>query len=213
MSEPGRSPEDSLTVPDYAAIPLGEFLDAVAAAEPAPGGGAAAAVSVALAAALSGMSARLSGEQLYDAPALADRADRLRGRAARLAGDDAGAYESLLAARRLPRGPEREAAAHGAAERAAAVPLEIAEAARETAGLAAQFAAEGNPSLRGDAVTAACLAEGAARSAAELVSINAGEDDWRAVRARRMCEETAALARCALGKPRLVHGITPRQPP
>lgn len=214
MSQPARSAENTLAAQDYAAMLLGEFLDALAASEPAPGGGAAVAISVSLAAALAGMSARLSGEHLAEAPALADRADRLRGRAARLARADAEAYGSLLAARRLPGVyPDREDALHRATERAADVPLQISEAAREAAGLAARLARDGNPNLRGDAVTAACLAEGASRSAAALVSINAGDGDWRARRARRMFEETAALARCAAGKSGTTHESNTRPPP
>lgn len=196
MSQPARRIE-APAAPDYAAMPLGEFLEAVAAPGPAPGGGAAAAVSVSLAAALAAMAARLSDEQLYDADTLAERADRLRERALRLAADDSAAYEALLAARRMPDGAEGEEAVQRATERAADVPLEISEAAREAAGLAAELAGEGNPNLRGDAVTAAYLAEGAAHSAAELVSLNVGDEDWRAGRARRVREETTALARCA----------------
>lgn len=72
-------------LPDYAELPLGRFLEMVASREAAPGGGASAAVAVALAAALAGMAARLSADHLADATGLAERADRLRHRAAPLA--------------------------------------------------------------------------------------------------------------------------------
>ena len=52
------------------------------------------------------------------------------------------------------------------------VPLEIAEAAAQVGQLATGVAAGGNPNLRGDAITAAYLAEASARSAAALVDIN-----------------------------------------
>lgn len=211
MSQPARRAEDLLAAPGYARRPLGEFLSALAAPEPAPGGGAAAAVSVALAAALAAMAARLSGEQLYDAAALAERADRLRERALRLAADDAAAYEALLEARRLPGGACRDQELRHATERAADVPLEISESAREAAALAARLAGEGNPNLRGDSVTAAYLAEGAAHSAAELVSLNVGEEDWRSARARSVGEDATALARCA-GRHR-THETNTRPPP
>ena len=62
-------------VPDYAELQLGRFLDMVASREPAPGGGASAAVAVALAAALTGMAARFSTDQLADAHRISDRAE------------------------------------------------------------------------------------------------------------------------------------------
>jgi formiminotetrahydrofolate cyclodeaminase len=55
---------------------------------------------------------------------------------------------------------------------AATVPLEIAEVAAQVGQLATGVAADGNPNLRGDAVTAAYLAEASARSAAALVDVN-----------------------------------------
>lgn len=214
MSEPARNGETQRTAPDYAAMPLGEFLEATATSKPAPGGGGAAAVSVALAAALAGMSARLSGDYLAEAPDLADRADRLRERASRLASDDAQAYEELLAARRISRDePGREEAVRRATESATDVPLEIAETAREAAAISVRLATDGNPNLRGDAITAASLAEAAARSAAELAAINTGEDDWRADRARRIVEESAALARCAFARTKTVQEVNSRPPP
>lgn len=212
MSDPARNGNGHS--PDYAAMPLGEFLEATAAAKPAPGGGGAAAVSVALAAALAGMSARLSEDYLAEAPDLAERADRLRERASQLASDDAEAYGGLIAARRLPRGePESEDAVRRATEYATDVPLRIAEAAREAAGISARLATDGNPNLRGDAVTAASLAEAAARSAAELAAINAEEGDWRAARSRRIAEESAALARCAFARTKTVQEVHTRPPP
>ena len=137
MSDPARNGGDRS--PDYAAMPLGEFLEATATSKPAPGGGGAAAVSVALAAALAGMSARLSGDYLAEAPDLADRADRLRERALSLAAEDAEAYGSLLAARRLSPGPERDEAVRRATEHATDVPLRIAETAREAAAISARL--------------------------------------------------------------------------
>ena len=159
----------------YLEEPLAGFLDRVASDEPAPGGGAVAAVAVSLAAGLCGMSARLSAGHLDDADGLAERADRLRRRAAPLAQEDAEAYGHVLAAYRLPEDGDPEArserirtALAGAAE----VPLKIAEAGAEVAEVAARLAREGNPNLRGDALAAALLAEAGTRSAAALVRIN-----------------------------------------
>ena len=153
-----------------------EFLDLLAARVPAPGGGGAAAVTCALAAGLVAMAARFSDAQLPGAADVARQADRLRERAAGLADQDAAAYQAVLDAYRLPRdggeGSERRRRIEAALRGAAAVPLEIAEIAAQVAGLAAHVAAAGNPNLRGDTVTAARLAEAAARSAAALVDIN-----------------------------------------
>lgn len=195
-------------VPDYLGLPLGNFLESVAAGEPAPGGGGAAAVTAALAAGLAGMAARLSGERLPDAAELAERADGLRERLSPLARADAEAYGRVLSALRLPsESPGRREAVDLALAEAAEVPLRVAELARDAAEIAARLAEEGNPNLRGDALAALYLAEAAARTAAELVRINAESieeisppDEDRGARACGLYREAAALARCASGK-------------
>ena len=185
----------------YLEEPLAEFLNAVASAEPAPGGGAVAAVAVALAAGLSAMSARLSAEHLDDASVLAERAERLRQRAAPLAQEDARAYGRVLAAYRIPDGGDPEArwkVIRTALAGAADVPLDIAWAGAEVAEIAARLAREGNPNLRGDAVAAALLAEAGARAAAVLVEINTkagGIPDDRVRRAEELVTRAAKAAR------------------
>src|SRR5262249_62412179 len=84
---------------------------------------------------------------------------------------------------------------------AAAVPLEIVELAVPVARIAARLAAAGNPSLRGDAITGALLAEAGARAAAVLVSVNlaVAPDDDRPARAARLVAETALIAAAAPG--------------
>ena len=59
-------------------------------------------------------------------------------------------------------------------ERAAQIPLDIAESAVDVASLAAVVAERGDQALRADAVAAALLAQGAARAAATLVEVNLG---------------------------------------
>lgn len=166
---------------------LTAFLDQAAARQPAPGGGSAAALTVALAAGLTAMAARFSAPQVGDSEELAVQADQLRHRAAALVDEDARAYQAALDTRRgraAGSSTAREAAQH-----AAIVPLQICELAGQSATLAARLATDGNPNLRGDAITAALLAEAAARSAASLVRINVavGAPDaglsWRAAHA------------------------------
>ena len=153
--------------------PVGQFLDQVAARTPAPGGGGAAAMTGALAAGLVAMAARFSTAQVPDAGEIADRADRLRHRAAELVDEDAQAYGRVLDALALPRDAAgRDQQVRAALDRAAAVPEEMTQLGAQVAELAARLAVAGNPNLRGDSISAALLAEASARSAAALVDIN-----------------------------------------
>lgn len=146
------------------------FLDQTAARQPAPGGGSAAALTVALSAGLTAMAARFSAQQVEESEELAFQADQLRHRAAALVDEDARAYQAVLDTRRDC--GAGSSTARTAAQHAAIVPLQICELAGRTAALAARLATDGNPNLRGDAITATLLAEAAARSAASLVRIN-----------------------------------------
>jgi formiminotetrahydrofolate cyclodeaminase len=137
-------------------------------------------MAVALAAGLSGMTARLSADQLVDAAELTERAERLRQRVAPLAQEDVIAYGRVLTAKRTPDDGDPDArrervrmALSGAAD----VPLAIAETGATVAEMAAHLAREGNPRLRGDTVAAALVAEAGTHAAAVLVEINmtAGE--------------------------------------
>lgn len=192
------------TVPNYAELPLGRFLDMVASREPAPGGGASAAVTVALAAALTGMAARFSTDKLADAETLAATAEELRGRVMPLARADATAYGRVLDAYRTQRDDEerRRHKIREALSGAADVPLSIAEIGAEVAGIAARLAVEGNPNLRGDAVTATVLAGAGVRAAAALVEINVsagGADDDRLSRAGELLAVTAVAQEAVEG--------------
>ncbi len=130
------------------------------------------------------MAARLSTDHVPEAADMAERADRLREETSRLARADAEAYGRVIAAQRAGTGVKD--ALSGAAD----APLAVAEAGAEVSGIAARLAEDGNPNLRGDALTAVLLAGAAARAAASLVEINlfaagiAGADD-RLARARR----------------------------
>jgi methenyltetrahydrofolate cyclohydrolase len=184
-------------VPNYAELPLGRFMDMVASREPTPGGGASAAVAVALAAALTAMAARFSADHLADAETIADRAEELRNRVMPLAQADAAAYGRVLDAYRTPRDDDekRRRRIREALSEAADVPLSIAEVGVEVAGNAARLVEEGNPNLRGDAMTAAALAKAGVRAAATLVEINVsagGADDDRLSRVDQLLATMAA---------------------
>jgi formiminotetrahydrofolate cyclodeaminase len=193
------SPEN--TTSEYLDLPLRNFLDLVASGNPAPGGGSVAAVAVALAAALSGMAARLSADQLADG--LAARADAARRRVAPLARIDAESYGRVLDAYREPE--TRRERVSDALSGAADVPLAIAEVGNEVAGIAARLVEEGNPNLEGDAIAAVLLAEAGVRAATVLVEINlssANVDDGRLARANELVDKTASTARRVTGDDR-----------
>lgn len=159
---------------------MDNFLERIASAEPAPGGGATAAMAVSLAASLTEMAVRLSEEQLDNAEELVSRSGRLRQETARLAGEDSAAYGKVIEAQRA--GGDVRAALSDAAD----VPLAIAEAGMEVASIAVRLAENGNPNLRGDAITATLLAEAGTHATATLVGINlqaAGIEDVRLDRA------------------------------
>ncbi len=169
--------------------PLSRFLDRVANDEPAPGGGACAAVTVALAAGLCAMAARLSSATLPDADEVAERADAVRRAVEPLATKDAEAYTDVLNAFRLPREPDpqgRRNRIRASLSAAAEPPLAVAAAAVEVGHLASRLVAEGNPNLRGDAVTSRLLAAAGCRAAVELVAANLQPEDPRLERARQL---------------------------
>jgi formiminotetrahydrofolate cyclodeaminase len=196
-------PPEEAYVPDYLGLPLGSFMELVASREPAPGGGASAAVTVALAAALSSMSARFSTGHLVEAPALTERAEQLRSEVMPLARADAAAYGHVLESYRGQREGDKEGQRRKIREalsEAASVPLAVAEIGAELVGIAVRLVREGNPNLRGDAVVAALLAEAGVRAAAKLVEINVaagGADNGRLARASELVAEAAAAQQAA----------------
>src|SRR5919204_5466484 len=92
---------------------VAELCVTVSAETSAPGGGSVAALVVGLAASLTAMAARFSTEQWEEASGAVAQAEALRARALPLADENGRAYESYLAALRLPR--ELEPAARDAA--------------------------------------------------------------------------------------------------
>jgi formiminotetrahydrofolate cyclodeaminase len=194
---------DAGDTPDYLELPVGSFLDLLASDESAPGGGSAIAVSVALAASLSSMAARLSTKHLPDATGLAERAEGLRERVAPLARADAVAYSRVLVAQRAHKAPDRDGDVRAALSEAADVPLAVAEAGAEVASIAARLASDGNPNLEGDAVCAVLLADAGVRAAVRLVEINLSSEpgeDRRLDRARELVETAASARRSAEGE-------------
>jgi glutamate formiminotransferase len=159
------------------------FLEAVAEPQATPGGGSVSALAGALAACLGEMVAGLSRKR----KSLAGRAEELSellGELRRAADGlaeaidhDAASYEAVLAAARLPRGDpgeeqRRNAALEAATQRAAEVPLEVAENSVSVYERLGQLEAIAPASMRSDLRVARLMAEAGAKGAAENVEIN-----------------------------------------
>jgi methenyltetrahydrofolate cyclohydrolase len=174
-------------------LKLNDFLDQVATANRTPGGGSVAALVTAAAAGLLAKVARASTGSWGEARSIAAQAEALRNRVAPIAELDAATYEAALGTR-ADGGDDFELGR--AYARAAEPPLQIVETATDVAMLAVVVARCGDQILRADAVTAAALASGAARSAAELVAVNltASTTDERVMRARSLAKEAAGAA-------------------
>lgn len=184
----------------YLDLRMGDFLQRLAADTPAPGSGSASALTVAFAAGVVAMVARCSRASWQDAGGAAAQALALQARVAPLALVDAEVFEdALVALQTVGDGTSSAGELERKLERSAAVPLQIVEAAADTAALAALATELGEGAFRTDAAVAAVLAAGAARAAAHLVAVNLGvqEGDGRLVHARaheQAASEAAARA-------------------
>jgi methenyltetrahydrofolate cyclohydrolase len=191
---------------EYLDLRLGDFLERLGSGRPAPGSGSASALTVAIAAGLVVMVARHSADCWDDSAGIAAQALALQARAAPLALADAEVWAQALEALEAARADE--APANGVLEAkldlSAAVPLEIAETAADTASLAALAAELGDGTYRADAAAAAVLAAAGARAAAHLVAVNltVKDDDIRLVRARASEQVAADAAARALDSAR-----------
>jgi glutamate formiminotransferase/formiminotetrahydrofolate cyclodeaminase len=159
------------------------FLDAVAEPAATPGGGSVAALAGALAASLGQMVAGLSRKKKSQAayvPDLSASIAELQEASATLASAidrDAASYDGVLAAYRLPKETpeereERDAAIQQALERAAEIPLQVAEAAVEVYERLGQLEAISAASMASDLRVGRLMAAAAARGALANVAIN-----------------------------------------
>ncbi len=199
-----------MSQPDYAALPLGDFLGALASAAPTPGGGTGAAVAGATGAALVEMLARLTiGRPKYQAhealmQAVAEQAAAERRALLDLAGRDAAAYAAVGAALKAPRETPAEQAARTEALQAALkgaceVPLEVMAHCLEVIGLARQAVARGNPNAASDGAAGCELARAGLKVAAWNVKINLGSltDARYAASARARMDEMLIMGQRA----------------
>ena len=188
---------------NFGKLPLDQFLDALASNTPTPGGGTAAAVGGAMGASLAEMVAALTlSKEKYAASHDAVRPIAEAARVARqefvsLASEDSEAYESVVAARRLPKDTEEQKAERAekmaaANKHASEVPMRTARAAVRLLAALPDLAAKGNPNAISDAGAAALLLDACVEAALLNVGINLpGIEDARFV--AEMQRETADL--------------------
>ena len=185
---------------------LSDYLDALAAATPAPGGGSAAGVAGAMGAALVEMVAGLSlaksdaqgGEHSGLQQAALERARSVRAELLQLAEDDAGAYGAFMEALKLPKSSDDERAARtavisAAAQRAAEVPLATLRATVAVAEAARSILNKSLLAAASDLEVAARFARAAGESAAENVEANLPYIDDPQTRAEIASQTNAAL--------------------
>jgi len=179
------------------------FLDAVAAPSATPGGGSVAALSGALGASLGQMVVGLSRKKKAQAAYVDQLSEALAeflaaSRSLTLAIDrDAAAFDSVMAAYKLPQStPEenrrREEAVQAALQGAANVPLEVARKAAEVFEKLGQLESIASPSMISDVRVGRLMAAAAVRGALENVAINLESITDRAF-ADRMRSESASL--------------------
>jgi glutamate formiminotransferase/formiminotetrahydrofolate cyclodeaminase len=166
-----------------APAPAPDFLNALAAAVPAPGGGSAAAYAGAMGAGLVCMVAGLTiGKKKYAAVeermrAILTEAEGLQAALRAAVDEDAAAFESVMAAFKLPKeNPEQLAARNAQVElatlQAARVPLQAARKAVRVMELAAEVAATGNLNAISDGASGLAMARAALTAAGTNVRIN-----------------------------------------
>jgi glutamate formiminotransferase/formiminotetrahydrofolate cyclodeaminase len=159
------------------------FIDELAAPTPTPGGGSAAAYAAAMGAGLITMVTGLTiGKKKYaevEAQMQAVRvlAEKLREELTYAVDDDAGAFEAVMGAYRLPKGTPEEQAARtssiqSATLNAAHVPLHVAEDAVKVMELALSCVASANLNAISDAASAAAMAKAGLTAAGYNVRIN-----------------------------------------
>ena len=160
-----------------------DFVDVLSQDSAAPGGGSAAALAGALSAALSSMVASLTfaKQGMEDSKPQMEKAGRnaqsLKDWFLAAVDRDTDAFNSVLAAIRMPRGTDdegslREVATAAANLRATIVPLEVLERTTEALELALVAACDGNPNSVTDAGVAGACAVAAAEGASLNVRIN-----------------------------------------
>ena len=162
-------------MPPLAKRELGEYLDAVSSASPAPGGGSVAAVVAALAAAVGSMVTAISARGSEDKALLAhgEQCQTFRDNFLSWATDDQVAFEDVMRALRLSKEDETRASQLEAClVRAAEVPLQVARACLELIDLLDDIVGQSSRHCISDIGASAHLANAACRTSLLNVWIN-----------------------------------------
>lgn len=190
----------------FSTLTLKQFLDRLARSEPTPGGGTASAVTGAMGTALLIMVAGLpktrtnTDEERAALATVRERLVPIREALERSADADAGAFDEVLAAYRLPRVTDEEKAVRKAAIQRAMghaieAPLETLRLAAEALDLTETVARHGVPSASSDVGVAAGLLLAAAEGGAANVRVNLGSVSDESSRVRWAAEVDRLSAR------------------
>ncbi len=161
-----------------------KFLDDLASGNPTPGGGSAAAIMGAMGAALVSMVCNVTiGRKGYEAVEAEMRSvlresERVRRRLTAMVAEDITAFDSILAAYKLPKSTEQDKAERAAAiqaglRRATEVPLDCARVCAEVIALSRRASEQGYLNVISDGGVGVLAGFTALRSAALNVYINA----------------------------------------
>lgn len=191
---------------EFERMPVGEFLDALAAKTPTPGGGSVAALLAASGAALGVMACRFTTGEKFKAHAAEMETAvngllHLRNQLTPLIQADAAAYDKVSAALALPKGTDAEKAARKAALAASLrgameVPHRTMDLAHKTLQILQRHAPQLNANLASDLASAALCLGSAIESAWLNVLTNhaALRDDAEAAKLRESAEKIRANA-------------------
>jgi formiminotetrahydrofolate cyclodeaminase len=163
---------------------LEKFLDDLASGNPTPGGGSAAAIMGAMGAALVSMVCNVTiGKKGYEAveaemKEVRDESERVRRRLTAMVAEDIAAFDSILAAYKLPKATDddktrRAAAIQAGLRRATETPLDCARVCAEVIALARRASEHGYLNVISDGGVGVLAGFTALRSAALNVYINA----------------------------------------
>jgi formiminotetrahydrofolate cyclodeaminase len=164
--------------------PVDKFLDELASGHPTPGGGSAAAIMGAMGAALVSMVCNVTmGKKGYEGveaemKAVLQESEKVRRRLTAMVAEDIAAFDSIMAAYKLPKTTDEDKAIRTAAiqsglRRATETPLDCARACAEVIALARRASEHGYLNVISDGGVGVLAGFTALRSAALNVYINA----------------------------------------
>jgi formiminotetrahydrofolate cyclodeaminase len=185
-----------------------QFLDDLASGKPTPGGGSAAAIMGAMGAALISMVCNVTiGKKGYEGVeaemrAILHESEKVRRRLTEMVAEDIAAFDSILAAYKMPKAADDEKAARAAAieaglRRATEVPLDCARVCAEVIALSRRASEHGYLNVISDGGVGVLAGFTGLRSAALNVYINAPALKDRAFAERSTAELEQLVAHCA----------------